>query len=428
MSEDQVLKAPEDSGLGSNKHFVLFMCFLVYTFSFVDRQILVILAEPIKQEFELKDWQLGFLTGTAFALFYATLGIPIARLADRKSRVNIMAISLTIWSAMTALCAFTGNFLQLAAARIGVGVGEAGGGPPAVSLISGYFPQSQRGTAMGIYALGPTIGLLIGFVAGGWVNELYGWRAALLVVGLPGILLALFIKLILVEPPREATESAEDYPSFIESVKILWVIRSYRFVIFAAAASAFVIYGFMVWAPQYLIRTFEMSTGEVGTTIGLIAGIAGSVGIFAAGYLADKLATKDKRWLMWLPAITCFLFFPLMALFVFAETATMAIIWLIPAFAIVMASTGPTWAVMQSVSPPNLRAMAAAIYLLIVNLIGLGFGPQVIGIFSDVFAKAQYENSLGYAIAIGSSGIFLASLFYYTTARTLKKDLAAFDE
>ncbi|MGD9661854.1 MAG: spinster family MFS transporter [Porticoccaceae bacterium] len=411
---------------GGHKSYVLFICFLVYTFNYVDRQILIILAEPIKNEFGLSDSHLGFLTGTAFALFYATLGIPIAHLADRLNRVNIIAISLAIWSAMTALCAFTTNFAQLAAARIGVGIGEAGGSPPSSSLLSSYFPVKQRSTAMGIYALGPTVGLLLGFIVGGWVNEFYGWRVAMLVVGLPGLLLAIVLKLTVREPQREnitTPASNQNVTSFKETVKTLFAIRSFRWVNAGATITGFSVYGFMVWTPIHLIRQFGLSTGEVGTAIGLVAGIAGSIGIFGGGFLADALSKRNIRWQMRIPAITTLIFFPLILVFLNASSPTMAIILLIPAYTVALAYTGPTWAALQSVSPPHMRAMAAAIMLFLVNLIGLGFGPQLIGIMSDVLGKTMGSGALTYAIGLSGTLTLLASLCYFLASRSLPEDI-----
>ena len=402
------------------------MLFLVYTSNYVDRQILIILAEPIKAEFGLKDWQLGFLTGTAFALFYATLGIPIARLADRWHRVNIIAISLTIWSIMTALCAVTTNFIQLAAARIGVGIGEAGGSPPAVSLISNYFHRKQRSTAMGIYSLGPTVGILIGFVVGGWVNELYGWRVALLVVGIPGVILAVLVKLIVKEPDREippSLDGANSIPPLGRSLAILFSIETFRWVNLAATAAAFTIYGFMVWVPIYLIRHFGLTTGEVGTAIGLIAGFAGSAGVFLGGYMADFFSKYDNRWQMRLPALTTLIFLPLMLFVLNAATAKVAIFLLVPTYMLALAYTGPTWAILQTVSPLNMRALAAAILLFLVNFIGLGMGPQSIGILSDILQSGAGTSGLRFAIGVAGVGSLVASFCFYLASKSMKEDI-----
>ena len=265
------LPAPSPTATG-HRWYVLAVLFAVYTVSYLDRQILVILAEPIKREFYLKDWQLGFLTGTAFALFYATLGIPIARLADRWHRVNILAASLAIWSAMTSLCAFSASFLQLAAVRIGVGIGEAGGSPPSVSLLSSYFERHERATAMAIYSLGTTVGILCGFVIGGWVGQVYGWRAAFLVAGLPGVALSQALKLTVTEPRSRIPGgfvSHANAPGVLETVRVLASSRAGRLLNGAAVAASITFNGFMAWLPVYMIREFSLTTREVGTKIGV---------------------------------------------------------------------------------------------------------------------------------------------------------------
>ncbi len=409
--------------LSGHKGYVLVVLFLVYALNYVDRQILVILGQPIKLEFGLKDWQLGFLTGTAFALFYATLGLPIARIADRANRVSIIAAALAIWSGMTSLCAATASFAQLAAARVGVGVGEAGGGPPSVSLIASYFDRRQRSTAMGIYSLGPTVGILIGFVVGGWVSQRYGWRAAMLVAGLPGLALAVLVKLTVREPrvePGAPEPVVEVLPPFGETVRTLFGTRAYTMVIIATVGAGITVYGFMVWVPAYLIREYGLSTREVGTTVGLCAGIAGSFGVFAGGWLADLLGRRNHRWYLYIPALTTIVFYPLILGVLHAGSAKLAFIFLVPAYMVALAYTGPSWAVVQTIAPPQLRAMAAAILLFLVNLIGLGIGPQVVGLLSDVFQPDRgTAGGLSLAIAIVTSVAFPASIFFYLGARAL---------
>ena len=406
--------------MNGRKAYVLFALTLVYTFNYVDRQILVILAQPIKSEFGLKDWQLGFLTGTAFALLYATLGIPIARYADRWHRVNIIAAALVIWSGMTSLCAFTGSFAQLAAARIGVGIGEAGGSPPAVSLLADYFEPKQRSTAMGVYALGATLGILLGFGVGGWVNQVFGWRIAFLCAGLPGLVLAVLIKLTVPETRTFGSPATMAPVRPLRDVfRVLFSLVSYRRINVGAVAAGMSVYAFMVWMPQYLIRRFGLTSGEVGATVGLIAGIAGSSGIFLGGYLAERLSRRNPRWLLYIPAITSLLLLPMIWLALSAPTKNVAIAWLVPAYALALAYTGPVWSVLQNVTPADTRAMAAAILLFLVNLIGLGLGPQTVGIVSDLLSAQGGSNGLRTAIAAVCSVSLVASLYFYRTAKSL---------
>jgi MFS family permease len=248
--------------------YALGLLTVVYVINFVDRQILSILLQSIKLDLGLSDLQLGLLSGTAFGLFYATLGIPIARLADVFSRKVVMAVCLVIWSGMTALCGTAAGFGLLLAYRVGVGVGEAGGSPPAHSLISDFFPPERRATALGIFSLGVPLGILVGFLAGGWLDETLGWRKAFVVVGLPGLALAAVVALTLKEPLRghsEGLESDRPAPSADEVIRFLWSSHSFRHVAFGSALYAFVGYSIVTWAPSFLIRSHGMTTGEIGT-------------------------------------------------------------------------------------------------------------------------------------------------------------------
>ncbi|MBT5518415.1 MAG: MFS transporter, partial [Rhodobiaceae bacterium] len=284
----------ETDAIYKGRHYALAILVVIYTFNFIDRQILSILLEPVKSELGLSDTAMGMLTGFAFAMFYATLGIPIARFADRTNRRNLIAGALGIWSIFTALSGLAQNFWHLLAARIGVGVGEAGCSPPAHSMIADYYPAEQRATALGIYSLGIPFGIMFGLFAGGWINELFGWRAAFFLVGVPGILLAVITRFTLREPPRGLAEGRVDtgeQPSVRETLTFLWAKKSFRHMSFAAALTAFVGYGFITWAPSFLIRSFGMGTGEIGTWFGLILGVAGGIGI-ALVYIAKEKRTR----------------------------------------------------------------------------------------------------------------------------------------
>lgn len=399
------------------RFFVLGMMFLVYMMNYIDRQIVVILAEPIKREFGLMDWQLGFLTGTAFALLYATLGIPIARLADRANRVHIIAVALTVWSAMTMLCGAATSFAQLAVARVGVGVGEAGGSPPAVSLIASYFGPARRATAMSVYSLGATVGILVGFSLAGWIASTHGWRTAFVAAGLPGLLLAIGVRLWVAEPRlrHNRAVAARPPPALRETLRILISIPAWRFLNAAAVAAGIAVYGFMAWMPVYLIRRFGVSTQEVGTAVGLAAGLAGSVGVFLGGWWADRLGRVDARRQLLAPALST-LMFPLAAyLALHAQSWERSIALLVPAYGLCLAYTGPTWAALQGAAPPAMRAMAAAILLFLVNLLGLGLGPQLVGLASDLNA-ADGVAGLRTAICVVCSTSVVASLCFYRGA------------
>jgi predicted MFS family arabinose efflux permease len=281
------------------RNYALVVLTIVYTFNFIDRQLLSILQESIKVDLSLSDSQLGLLTGFAFAMFYVTAGIPIARFADRSNRRNIVAVSVGLWSAMTALSGFAQNYAQLLAARVGVGIGEAGGSPPSHSIVSDIFPPEKRATALSFYSTGVNLGILFGFLFGGWLNEFFGWRIAFMVVGIPGILLAILVRTTVREPIRGLMENrtaSETQVPFKEVISLLWKRKTFRHMAFACGLNAFAGYGTVNWLASFFIRSHGMSTGELGTWLALSTGLFGAIGILLGGILGDKLGKRDKRW------------------------------------------------------------------------------------------------------------------------------------
>jgi predicted MFS family arabinose efflux permease len=416
----------ENSRLHNARHYALGILVVVYTFNFIDRQILSILLDPVKNDLGLSDTAMGMLTGFAFAMFYATLGIPIARFADRTNRRNLIAGALAIWSGFTAISGLAQNFWQLLAARIGVGIGEAGCSPPAHSMIADYYPAEQRATALGIYSLGIPFGIMFGLFAGGWINEFFGWRVAFFVVGVPGILLALIIRFTLSEPKRGMSENLTDtgeQPSIRETLIYLWRKRSFRHMSFAAALAAFVGYGFITWAPAYLIRSFGMGTGEIGTYFGLILGVAGGIGIAAGGYLADKFGAKDPKWYLWVTGVALIIATPFNAFVYLATDSFAALIAMIIPVLLGNFYQATTFSQTQGISALRMRAVAAGILLFIINIIGLGLGPQVVGLVSDLLKSTYGDESLRYALLICSLVNIWAALHYFIAGRYLKDDL-----
>jgi predicted MFS family arabinose efflux permease len=366
------------------------------------------------------------LTGFAFAMFYATLGIPIARYADRSNRRNLIAAALGIWSFFTALSGLAANFWHLLIARIGVGVGEAGCSPPAHSMIADYYPAEQRATALGIYSLGIPFGIMFGLFAGGWINEYFGWRMAFFVVGLPGILLALIVRFSLQEPPRgmaEGRADTADQPGVKETLVYLWQKKSFRHMSFAAALTAFVGYGFIVWAPAFLIRSYGMSTGEVGTWFGLILGIPGGIGIALGGYLADRFGAKDTRWYLWTTAIALVACVPLNYVVYAANTAFVSLWAMVLPVLLGNFYQATTFSQTQGISSLRMRAVAAGILLFIINIIGLGLGPQLVGVISDLLSDQYGVESLRYALFICSLVYIWGAFHYFMAGRYLKDDL-----
>ncbi len=436
-------KIPEDTTIPSESpqplftanytKYVLGVLVVVYVFNFIDRQILAILAPAIKDELGLSDTQIGALSGVAFGIFYATLGIPIARLADKYSRVNIISICLVIWSMMTALSGLATSFWQLLVARIGVGIGEAGGSPPSHSLLADYFPADKRATALGVYALGIPVGILFGNLAGGWISEFFGWRYAFFVVGIPGVLLAVLLKLSVKEPPRgysEGNVSKVDNVPFSEVVKTMWGFRSFRHLSLGAATQAFVGYGSIAWMPSFLVRTHDMSYGEVGTALGLIIGIFGGLGTFFGGYLGDRLGKENVRWYMLVPAIGFLVTVPFGFLVFSVDSLMLALLfYTVPAF-LVNLYTGPTFGMTQSLAPLAMRASASALLLFILNIIGLVLGPTTVGIISDLLQSGAQMNdvdALKYALLMCNFVYLISFINYWMASRHLEKDLRTSD-
>jgi len=400
---------------------------VVYIFNFIDRQILVILQESIKTELDLSDKQLGLMSGFTFALFYVVCGIPIARWADRYNRVNIVAASLTIWSGMTALSGLAGNFLQLLAARVGVGVGEAGASPPSHSIISDYFPHEERGRALSVYSMGIYIGILIGFLAGGWINQYLGWRVAFFVVGLPGVLLAVIVKLTLREPLRglsdEGDHSAGPDGHWFADVKRMLAMRSFRYASIAAGLNAFLGYGSLNFMPSFAIRLYDVPVGIVGTWLALIAGLAGATGVYVGGHLSDHMGKRDVRWPYWITGISTLaagiLILPMLL------SHQQYVMWFIYVFVVLNQAmfVGPTLATAHALVGPRYRALASSVVFFILNIIGLGLGPLTVGAVSDALAPSLGIESIRWAIMTTSIAAIVGGVLFFIAARHVRQDL-----
>jgi len=412
------------------KWYALGVLTLVFTSSHVDRQIMAILLQPIKQELGASDTQMGFLIGLTFALFYATLGMPIAMLADRANRRNIITAAVTLWSGMTVLCGYAGTFMQLALARIGVGVGEAGSTPPSHALISDLFPTATRGTAMGIFALGVNFGLLIAYLGGGVLSEAWGWRATFVAVGLPGLLIALLFYFTVNEPRRGAMEAVrpatdDRAPSFTDVRRYMWKTRSLRHLCIGAALAGFTGYGFVLWMPTFLIRSHGLSPTEVGLTLALMTGVVGGLGTFTAGRLVDVLAKRDERWRAWVVAIGKLVYVPFLVIFFVVDDLWTALaLYLVPAFfgGFYLA---PTFALTQSLVSVRMRALTSSIVLFVLNIIGMGLGPQLVGVLSDLFAPAYGQESLRMALLVLGFVNVWCAWHYYLAAKSLPEAQAA---
>jgi predicted MFS family arabinose efflux permease len=398
------------------RKYTLFMLVLVFTSSHVDRQIMGILGQPIKESLLITDTQLGLLTGIMFAVFYATLGMPMAMWADRNNRRNLISFSVFLWSLMTALCGAANNFMQLLLLRIGVGVGEAGSNPPSHSMIADLYPPEKRSTAMAIFGTGINWGILIGFLVGGWINEWYGWRTAFVVVGLPGILLAILVRYTVVEPPRgysEALKQDTPAPAFWEVVSFIWRSAVLRHIVAAGALVSFAGYASVIWVPIYLVRIHGMGTGEVGSYLALLIGVGGAIGIYLGGRIADFMAARrGQQWLPWVVAVSSLISLPMLYLTFMATTPMGAIAaYALPAMLGTL-YVAPGFALIQNSTPLEMRSVAAAINLFITNIIGLGLGPFTVGFFSDVFSQTHGEDGLRWGLAT-TIVILLWGVFHY---------------
>ena len=412
-----------------SSYYTLGLLTLVYCFNFIDRQLLAILQESIKADLDLSDSQLGLLTGFAFAAFYVTAGIPIARWADRSNRRNIVALALFAWSFMTAISGFVQNYLQLLLARVGVGVGEAGGSPPSHSIISDIFPPERRASALGFYSMGVNIGILFGFLLGGWINEFFGWRVAFMVVGAPGILLALLVRFSVREPVRGQSElrsGAADMTPVGEVVGLLWRLRTFRHMAVASGLSAFAGYAAANWNASFMIRTHGMSTGELGTWLAMIMGFGGAVGVLGGGVLADKLAEKDLRWHMWLPALMALVAIPFVISVYLVENAYLALVMMVVPGVLSNVYLGSTIATAHRLVGLRMRAMSSAVLFFVLNIIGLGAGPWTVGVLSDVLNPQFADGSLRMAMLFVIPPVLLWSGFhYYQAAKSMRADIAA---
>ena len=423
MQNKETVNNAEVSNLYRN--YVLVMLTLVYVFNFIDRQVLVILQEPIKKELHLSDTQLALLSGFAFAIFYVTLGIPIASMADKRSRRNTVAISLGLWSIMTACSGLARNFVQLLLARIGVGVGEAGGSPPAHAMISDYFPPEKRSTALSIYSAGIYLGILIGFLMGGYLNHHLGWRMAFVAVGIPGIVFALLFYTTVKEPKRGATDVdvVKEPHSFAEVLKVLYSSKTFVCLAFASALNVFCIYGMMNWVPSFLQRLHGLTTGQVGTSLGLILGVGGGVGSFAGGWLTDRFGRQDKRRYLTIPGYAILISIPCAAGALFFQDTYLSVTCIGLVALLQSTYLGPALSVSHSLVPASMRALTSAVFFMVINLIGLGMGPLVVGLVSDWLKPSLGAGSLRWAMSIVLIVDVASCALFFSTAKKYAADL-----
>jgi len=398
----------------------LFLLTLIYLFNFMDRQIMAVLAEPIKRELHLSDGQLGLLTGFMFALFYTSFGIPVAWLADRTRRSWVIAGACTLWSGFCAACGLATSFTTLALARVGVAVGEAGGVAPSYSLISDLYPVELRGRAIALYSMGVPLGLGIGTAIGGWIAASFGWRTAFVAVAAPGVLLSLALLLFVREPRRERTAQTQ---SFGATMKFFFASPRLMLITLSAALGAFVCYGLMAWVAAYLIRVLGMSLKEIGSWLSITLAVSLGAGIWVSGFLSDRYGAAEPRMYAWIPGIALALGAPMVWI------ATRQTDWhvALPLFGVTLGLSvfylAPSVAALARLVPSEQRSTASATMLLFLNLIGLGAGPYAIGVVSDWALAAHGTGSLRVAFTALTPMFLVAALSCVASARALNRPI-----
>ena len=409
----------------------------------MDRQLMAILIDPIKRDLGVSDAAMGLLSGTSFALLHVAASIPIAVWADRGVRRSIIAMGLAVWSGLTVLTGFARNFAELFAIRVGVGIGEASGGGPPQSLLSDAFPPNRRATALSILVMGGPLGSMVAFGAGGWLGDTIGWRGAFIVFGAPGLLLALLIRLLVKEPERGAFDAAPASPpgsssagdvriapalpsvSVGDSLRFIWRVPSIRNFVLASALNTVGIYSILVWAVPYLGRVHALPGGAAGARLAIASGLFTALGTFAGGPIADRLAARDVRWLAWMPACTSALVFPFGLAFAFAPDGDLASLLLAPASFLAGTQFSPIYSAIQTLSAPQMRALAASCITATNTILGLGLAPPLVGFLNDRGAAHFGDEAIRYSIALMMAAHLVASGLLLHASKRFRDDLQA---
>jgi MFS family permease len=415
----------KEQNLSGRRSLALLLLVIVYTFNFIDRQIVGILAVPIKADLGLSDTQLGLMGGLAFALFYTGLGIPVAMLADRFSRTWIITGALVIWSGMTAACGLAGNFWQLFLARLGVGIGEAGGVAPAYSLVADYFPPHQRARALSIYSFGIPIGSALGILFGGFIASKIDWRFAFFAVGLAGIAIAPIFRLVVKEPPRgrfDPVQLQRAPPGLAELLRTLASKPSFWLISLGGASSSMMGYGLFFWLPSFFVRSHGLTLLDASLFFGAIVFLGGMVGIWAGGWLGDRLGQANHRRYLTVPAIAFCITIPFYVVALFSPNLTLTFFVLLVPTAMGLVWLGPVLATIQHLVRPDMRAATSAVFLFINNLIGIGIGTWALGALSDALTQRFAEDSLRYSILAGSVFYLIAASLFWLATHWLERD------
>lgn len=416
--------------LVGSRNWTLGVLTSIYLVNFIDRQVLAILLPQVKAEFNLSDTFLGLLVGPTFAFFYATMGLPLALLADRVNRKRLIAVSLALFSAMTLACGLVVQFWQLVVARILTGVGEAGTGPASQTMITDLYPPERRGRAQAIYATGANLGVLVAFAVGGVIAQAWGWRIAFIAAGIPGLVLTVVLLTTVRHPRRGASDAPEAQaqeatPAFGTVMLQLWQSRAFRYTALGACSTCFTAYALGSFFPSFLARSHGLSTSEIGFAMALIMGACGGLATYAAGHFADRYGRGDVRWYSYVPAIAALAPLPLAPVCFLAQDTGIALAAAIIPLSLTAAFIGPTITIIQRLVPVRSRATAVATLILIDNLVGLGLGPQFVGIASDLWKPTLGEDSLRYAMLAATMGSAVSVFGFVMAARHVRGDVAA---
>jgi predicted MFS family arabinose efflux permease len=427
------------SASGTPHLYVLILMASTTVMNVMDRQLMAVLIDPIKRDLGVSDAAMGLLTGTSFVILHVGASIPIAIWADRGVRRSIIALGLGLWSGLTMLTGFARGFTEMFVIRVGVGIGEASGGGPAQSLLADTFPPERRATALAVLVMGGPLGSMVAFAGGGWLGEIYGWRAAFVIFGAPGLLLALLIRFTLKEPTRGAFDLAERRDSsdasggepprmsVASALRFLVSVPALRWLTLASGLNSIGLYAILIWAVPYMTRVHEMGTGEAGTRLAIASGLFTALGTFACGPVADRLASSDVRWLGWLPSITSAAVVPFAWGFALAPDSTWASLLVAPASFLAGTYFGPVFSGVQTLAAPQMRALAAACVTICNTILGLGVAPPLVGWLNDVWASAYGAEAIRYSLALVLSVHLIAAIVLALAARTLAADLSAKD-
>jgi predicted MFS family arabinose efflux permease len=429
MNQDDVQSDPTGAGEEISPgyaNYVLGVLLTVNIINFVDRQVLSIFIGPIKAEFGVSDTSMGILVGFAFALFYTIAGIPIARWADRSTRRSIIAIGLALWSAMTVASGLARSFLHLALARVLVGVGEAAATPPSHSLLSDYFPVNRRATAIGIYASGVYLGSAIAYLFGGFLRANFDWRMAFFALGAPGLLFALIIRFTVREPHRGRTEknaTSTATTTLGETLRYLLTCRSWVYLMLACSILSITGFGVLMWSYEFYGRVHEMAPVELGIWLALVVGGGGSLGVYVGGWIADRLGESDPAWYLRLPAVVNLVSLPFAYGFLMSDVSTRSLAFFFVFYTCINVYVPAMHAINQNLSKLHMRATTAAIAQFIINLIGAGLGPFLVGSMNDLFAPHYGDQAIRYSFAVIAASGAIGSVFLYLASQSLGADL-----